>query len=80
MNNFYTLDANKTHSIEPYRFINGRGTYVWLETIITNMTAEPAVAGVVANSRDVTSRIAIEQRMQKSINRFKSDQCCHLGL
>ena len=70
MNNFYTLGANKTHSIEPYRFINGRGTYVWLETIITNMTAEPAVAGLVANSRDVTSRIAIEQRMQKSIDRF----------
>lgn len=70
MKEFLTLDVEKTTSIAPYRFINGSGAYVWLETIITNMTADPAVRGVVANSRDVTSRIAIEQRMQENIDRF----------
>lgn len=70
MNAFFTLDDERTHSIAPYRFINGRGTYVWLETIITNMIKDPAVQGIVSNSRDVTSRMAIEQRMEKNIDRF----------
>lgn len=67
---FYALDNEHKHKILPYRFRNGWGGYLWLETIITNMTADPAVRGVVANSRDITSRMAIEQRMQESIERF----------
>src|SRR5690606_10276612 len=39
-------------------------------TIITNMTDDPAVRGIVANSRDVTSRMAIAQLMEKNIDRF----------
>ncbi|MGN7204500.1 PAS domain S-box protein [Pedobacter sp. SAFR-022] len=70
MEQFRTLDNEKTHNISPYRFRNVHGEYLWLETIITNMTADPAIAGVVANSRDVTSRMEIEQRMQQSIDRF----------
>lgn len=70
MNDFFTLNVKTTHSIAPYRFINGQGTYVWLETIITNMTDDPAVRGIVANSRDVTSRMAIAQQMEKNIDRF----------
>jgi len=70
MNDFFTLDVKRTHDIAPYRFINGHGTYVWLETIITNMTHDPAVQGIVANSRDVTSRMAIAQQMEKNIDRF----------
>ncbi|RZS93947.1 PAS domain S-box protein [Aquimarina brevivitae] len=44
-------------SIEPYRFQNNEKEYRWIETILTNMTENPAVIGIVANSRDVTDKI-----------------------
>ena len=68
---FEALDNKKTHKITPFRFKNGKGEYVWLETIITNMTDDPAVGGVVCNSRDVSKRIEIERRMQESIDRYQ---------
>jgi PAS domain S-box-containing protein len=67
---FRALENKKTHKIAPYQFKNGKGQYVWIETTITNMIDDPAVAGVVFNSRDVTNRIETEQRIQQSIERY----------
>ncbi len=39
------------------------GSYKWLETVAANRTADPLVAGIVLNSRDIT----IRHRMEESI-------------
>ncbi|HEY0177511.1 MAG TPA: PAS domain-containing protein, partial [Pedobacter sp.] len=56
--------------ISPYRFAVAENEYRWIETIITDMTADPAVAGIVANSRDITQKIEHEIRIRESIERF----------
>ncbi|WP_051638211.1 PAS domain S-box protein [Maribacter sp. Hel_I_7] len=52
--------------IKPFRFKHGDGHWVWLETIITNKIDEPALKGIVANSKNVTTRVqhlkAIEEQ------------------
>lgn len=49
--------------IAPFRFRNADGDWRWIETTLTNLTEDPAVGGLVANSRDVTS----QKRQQKKI-------------
>lgn len=66
---FSLLAAEGRIRISPYRF-KVRDEYRWIETIITDMTADPAVAGIVANSRDVTQEIERELKMKESIERF----------
>lgn len=56
--------------IAPYRFRIGNDQYRWLETTVTDLTNDPAIAGFVANSRDVTKQIEYEQKMEESIARF----------
>jgi PAS domain S-box-containing protein len=67
---FGILAFEKSVKIAPYRFKNGKGEYRWIETVLTNMIDDPAVGGVVSNSRDVTDRIMNEQKIQESIDRF----------
>lgn len=66
---FSVLAAEGRIKISPYRFEVGN-EYRWIETIITDMTADPAVGGIVANSRDVTQEIERELKMKESIERF----------
>lgn len=66
---FSLLATEGRIKISPYRF-KVRNEYRWIETIITDMTADPAVAGIVANSRDVTQEIEREIKMKESIERF----------
>jgi PAS domain S-box-containing protein len=40
--------------LDPFRFKHGDGSWRWLETIITNLTDDPSVGGIVANSKDIT--------------------------
>jgi len=54
--------------IEPYRFKNSAGEWRWLETTITDMRNEPAVGGLVANSKDVTEREIQRQQLLDSLN------------
>ncbi len=46
---------------EAYRVLAGDGTYRWLETRGTNLLDDPAIGGIVLNSRDVTSRRVAEE-------------------
>lgn len=63
------LDSMK---IPAFLFRDGEGKYRWIDTTVTNLTADPAVGGIVANSRDVTERIVNEMKIQQSIERFDS--------
>jgi PAS domain S-box-containing protein len=67
---FQELAERKRIEIPPYRFIDGTGQYRWINTILTDMTHDPSVMGIVSNSRDITERIENELKMHKSIERF----------
>ncbi|HEV7350920.1 PAS domain S-box protein [Telluribacter sp.] len=54
---FELLGKEKRIQIEPFRFIDSDKNYRWIETIVTDMTDDPSVGGIVVNSRDVTQRI-----------------------
>ncbi|WP_316810294.1 PAS domain S-box protein [Pedobacter heparinus] len=68
---FRLLSEQKRVKIRPFRFKGIDGHYHWIETIITDMTDDIVVAGIVANSRDVTRRIEEEIKTQNVIDRLR---------
>jgi PAS domain S-box-containing protein len=61
-------DGNRTLKFQPYRFPNSRGQYRWLETVATNLSDDPAIKGIVINSRDVTQTKKLNEEQQKLTN------------
>lgn len=56
----------------PYRVRNSDGDYIWVESIATNAIDDPAINGFVINSRNVTTRIADENRILEISERFEA--------
>jgi PAS domain S-box-containing protein len=56
--------------INPFRILNKNNEIQWFETFVTNMTKDPAVGGLVCNSRDVTQRIESEIIVRESIELY----------
>jgi PAS domain S-box-containing protein len=46
-----------------WRVCHGNGSWIQLETVATNMLQDPAVAGIVLNSRDVSERAGLEAQL-----------------
>jgi PAS domain S-box-containing protein len=46
---------NKVH-LEPFRFLNAKGEWRWIETVATNQLDNSAIKGIVVNSRDITQK------------------------
>jgi PAS domain S-box-containing protein len=61
------LTSEKRINIEPYRFTDAHGNWRWLETSITNMLEDPAVEGLVANTRDITERKQQQKQLLDSL-------------
>lgn len=72
LEDFKSLESQKRVSISPFRFKNSSGEWRWIETIVTNMLDDPAILGVVANSRDVTDKLVIQQELAMSEQRYKA--------
>ncbi len=68
--NFNLLDHEKFIQIAPFRFKDNDDKWRWIETRLTNMIGDPAVGGIVANSREVTERIEGELKIKESVERF----------
>lgn len=64
------LKEQKRVQIPSFRFKNGNGEWRWIETILTNLSDDPAIGGIVANSRDVTRFIQQEQQLVESLRRY----------
>lgn len=47
------------------------GSWRWLEVVVTNLLADPAVSGFVFNARDVTERREMEQELREGEERFR---------
>ncbi|MBC7231227.1 MAG: PAS domain S-box protein [Actinobacteria bacterium] len=49
------------------RFRHADGTYHHHHAILTNLLHEPSVRGIIINSRDVTERVVMEERLRASV-------------
>lgn len=46
----------------PFRYKDAFEQYRWLETVVTNLYDDPAVRGIVTNSRDITERKRLSEK------------------
>jgi PAS domain S-box-containing protein len=69
--NFSKLGVEKRVKLSPFRFKHKNGTWRWIETVATDLLDEPSVMGIVTNSRDVTDRIASQNAVLLSNERYK---------
>ncbi len=69
---FNLLKRKKRVQISPFRFKNINNHWIWLETIATNMMDDPAVQGIISNSRDITLNINYNQKLKQNFERYES--------
>lgn len=55
-----------------YRNLHKNGHYIWLEGAVTNLLQDEYINAIVFNFRDITERVAIEDKLQSSEKRFRS--------
>jgi diguanylate cyclase (GGDEF)-like protein/PAS domain S-box-containing protein len=58
-------DEPGRHGSAELRIKDASGRYRWVEEVVTNLSDEPAVQGLVANIRDVSNRKAAEQQLAR---------------
>lgn len=49
----------------PFRFRNANGEWRWIETEMLNLVDDPAVNGLVFNSRDITEKLKAENELRR---------------
>ena len=64
------LRDQKRIQIPSYRIQTGDKSWSWIETIVTNLCDEPAVNGIVANSREITEFVNQEKELKESLKRY----------
>lgn len=64
------LGTQKSVQLPSYRYKNGEGDWRWLETIMSDLRDDPAVGGLVANSRDITQFVNQEKKLKESLERY----------
>jgi PAS domain S-box-containing protein len=64
------LGQKKSYKLPSYRYKDGNGGWRWLETIISDLRDDPAVNGLVANSRDITKFKVQEKELKESLERY----------
>lgn len=71
---FERLSSEKRINLKPFRFKHQDGTWHWVETIVTNLLEDPAVKGIVANSRDITFQKNNQKALEQSHQLLKNAQ------
>ncbi|MCC5914399.1 MAG: PAS domain S-box protein [Balneolaceae bacterium] len=62
------VEGKKRIRMSPYRFQHGDGSWRWIETVISDLRDEPAIGGLIANSRDIT-----EEHYYKSLEALERE-------
>jgi PAS domain S-box-containing protein len=68
----HKVTTTKKVIVKPYRFLNYKKEWRWIETVLTNMIDDPVINGIISNSRDITEKIKQDELIQQSEQRFKS--------
>ncbi|MGZ5247856.1 MAG: PAS domain S-box protein, partial [Flavitalea sp.] len=65
INSLMLAEEGQNLKLAPFRFRNSGGEWKWIETILTKSLTDPAIAGIIANSRDITEEKRIKEEMQR---------------
>ncbi len=66
MDSFAPIMASPgAHASAELRIRDARGEWRWVEEVVTNLIGDPAVAGLVVNIRDISSRKVAEQDLTR---------------
>lgn len=57
------LSLRETIHIPPFRFLDKKGRWRWLDCVIKDMTTDPNVKGIVSNARDITAKVEAEHQL-----------------
>lgn len=58
-------------TVGPFRFRNSKGEWQWVETTISNHLDNPAIAGFVVNSRNVTEKLQKEEELKQYVDELR---------
>lgn len=64
------LHEKKRVQIPSYRIKTASGQWRYIETILTNLTEDDSINGIVANSRDITEFVKQEKKLIASLKRY----------
>ncbi|TRO65090.1 PAS domain S-box protein [Christiangramia sabulilitoris] len=64
------LEKQKRVQLPSYRVKRKGNGWRWVETIVTNLKSEPAIGGIVMNSRDITEFVEQEKELIESLKRY----------
>lgn len=70
-NRFQDLEKQKQTKIGPFRLRNNEGKWGWFHTTATNLIKDPAVQGVVANTRDITTTMEQAREIEHLNERYR---------
>jgi diguanylate cyclase (GGDEF)-like protein/PAS domain S-box-containing protein len=62
---FGLIQAPGAHASIELRLRDGAGEWRWVEEVVTNLVEEPAIAGLVVNIRDITTRKSAELALSR---------------
>ncbi|WP_316829638.1 PAS domain S-box protein [Pedobacter aquatilis] len=64
------INGKSSVVLKPFRFKHKNGSWRWIETTLTDLRNEPSVKGIIANSRDITEQINIQNDILLSNERY----------
>ena len=67
---FFNLKSGECVTLPPFRCVDKHNDIQWMECTITNLMDDPAVEGIVANSRNITERIKSEIKIKESVEQY----------
>lgn len=67
-----SFKLRKSITVQPYRFRHANGSWIWLETTIINLLSDPAIKGIVSNSRDISKRLEAEKQLKQTNERYEA--------
>ncbi|MDB5022221.1 MAG: hypothetical protein JWQ28_3348 [Pedobacter sp.] len=69
---FFSLQPSISLQVPPFRRLGVNNQVHWLETVVTDLREDPAVGGIVINSRDVTQRVQNEKKIRENIDYYNN--------
>jgi PAS domain S-box-containing protein len=67
---FFGLQNGECITLPPFRCVDRNNEIQWLECTLTNLMEDPAVEGIVANSKNITERIKSEIKIKESVEQY----------
>lgn len=71
MEEFADLQHTKQRKSSPYRIKNKDGQWRWIQSVGTNLIDDPAISGIVLNSRDITTVVEQAREIRQINERYQ---------